>query len=284
MQCDYCGNLQSPGIQFCADCGAELISPEQLALLEQANSSGDFVQRIYKHGSSSLFLAGCIMYTIGSVLGILITLSFATIISIWFVIIPVIAAWKIYTVSTGKASVEGILSSLKMFKVITMIPVVLLWIAVGAMAIVAVAFIFIEPIIFVAFVVAILILLVYIIFYFFALFKIINSIRNGIATGHVAKIEGVGAFTILSFIIIGISLLGNIFVLLGIHMMDMIVENMLYYFEDFVGSELMIDLVSDFGGLAVLSSLIGMVTNIGMLLLIITLRKFAMEVRYNLSF
>jgi len=232
MQCDYCGNLQPPNVQFCADCGAELISPEQLALLEQADSSGDFAQRIHKHGSSTLFWVGCIMYTIGGVLGILTTLSFATIISMWFVIVPVIAVWKIYTTSTGKAPIEGILSSLKMFKVITMIPVVFLWIAVAIIAIAAVAFIFIEPVVFVAFAVAILILLAYIKFYYFALFKIINSIRSGIATGHVARIEGTGAFTVLSFIIIGLGLLGNILGLLGVYTVDAAFENILYSFGD----------------------------------------------------
>jgi len=44
----------------------------------------------------------------------------------------------------------------------------------------------------------------------------------------------------------------------------------------------MMDLVPNLGGLAALTSLIGLVTNVGMLLLIIVLRKFAVEIRYSL--
>jgi len=293
MICKFCGSIQQQDAQFCSGCGAELVKPvtENTAVSEDGNK---FVERMHQYGSSTLFFVGCILFTAGTALGLVTSLRFFNFFSPIFIawsVLPVIGVWIIYSASINPQPQERTLTALTIFKVITMIMIVLTCIGfglaglgglIGLIASVASGEAFIIVTVFIVLAITIAIAALYLRFYLIALNRVITSIRDGIYTGYSREIRGAGSFTVWSYVIIGFSILGSLlsFALFGL---GGFMDEFINYFnqgfaEGFYESAGIVpdfDLASFMPPFGMLSLLVSLASSVGMILLIATLGRFA---------
>jgi len=212
-----------------------------------------------------MFLVGCILYTVGSALATLFSFSVAGIYSFVFVALstavvalPVIGVWKIYRASINRQATDGILGALTLFKISAIITIVLISIALllGLVLVVSIRSefdavdhaiasglgMFFMTFLVMVMVVGVVMFILAIPLYFIPLFRILKSIREGIAHNAVDNLRGVGVFTVVSFILLGFAILGSLF-----------------SFD--------------------ITTPVLLANSVGMLLLIISLRKFANDLR-----
>jgi len=266
------------------------MSPEEAQVLETslASDSGGFLSIIYKHFGSQFFFTGYVFFAIGSLLSI--ALSFAELgtglptvylgVSIFFLVIisafsvvPIIGLWKIYNACNKQDdnSVEGILGGLTLLKIIVMVLNVLMWIITVLFGIAAIVMLFSSVVEFIALAMVTVFMLLIIKFYFFAFFRIVYSVRRGIQTGKLDKVEGAGSYTILSFIAIAFGLLVSVISMVSGPLDDVYRDGIGSEFDEFFAA-----LAPAGFSFAMVSSLL---SSVGLVLLIIVLRKFAAEIR-----
>jgi len=281
MFCDQCGKFQSINAKTCADCGAEMVNSKQAAILEQAKPINQFIEILYEHGSGLLFLFGCILYTSGGVISVfLVPLSFINIISIPLVALPVIGVWMMYITSVRKASTDGVLRALTLFKIPAVVTLVIFCILLGLMAIGMLFSLFSSFLAFLIFGIGGGIFFLIVKFYSLALLNVIKSIRDCIVFERMREITGVKTFVIISYIMIGFELLRNIIGLFWNPPIDAVAQNAAELAGGF--GEMASEAIS-FGGAQGLVALLGLVNSMGMLLLIIALRKFTKDVYDNIT-
>ena len=280
MNCNNCGTFaRDEDAVFCNNCGAELISPEKVLDKEAARISDDsaFLNQIQKHFGSQLFFVGFILFTLGSITSIVITFSPFTVISMWFTVIPMIGLWQIYNACNVSRPIpeamRGILSGVKLLKIIMMIFHVIMWISVVLLAISAIISLFMSIAIFVSIAVVIFFLVLFIKFYYWAFFDIVRSVRKGLNDGCATTIDGAGSFTVLSIIGAAIGILFNAF---SIFFGSVYRAAYVYFGDIFIDIADTVLFGTDMAAISVLGSVL---SGVGLLLLVITLRKFAREVQ-----
>lgn len=281
MFCDKCGKFQSIDVKFCADCGAEIIAPKQAAILEQAKPNNHFLEILYKHGAGTMFLIGCILYTIGSIVSIFLTsLSVINVISIPLVVLPVIGVWLMYITSVKKISSNGVLWALTLFKIPAVITLVAFCILLGLTAIGMLFSLFNSFGAFLIFGIGGGIFFLLVKFYSLALLKIIKSIRNCIVYNPTREIISVGTFVVISCIMIGFDVVLNLIGLFASPAINTVTQNATELAGGF--GEIASDAIP-FIGVHGLGALLRIASAIGMLLLIIALRKFSKDVYDNIT-
>ena len=294
MFCKNCGVRQTSNSQFCSNCNTELVKP-----IAQSNPATDtsntfvetnaFVERIHKYGASSTFFMGAILYTVGSILSLLLSFSFANIFSIALLALPIVGVWMVYNASTKPKVPEATLTALTLFKVATIIGLVSFAIGLGIIIIAAIIIAVIiaigntyAPVL--SIVLGVLVITgatfaLCIAFYYVALLRVFKSIRNGILDNTCRKIRGVTSFSILSYIGIGLGILTNIALFGSRNHVNNFIHDIILGLN--LGPEFydVIDIVEDMAIISPASVLLSLASSIGMLMLIFTLNKFANSIR-----
>jgi len=251
---------------------------------------GGFIGRIRSYGSSNMFLTGCILCSVG-ILGLFFNFSFGTIFTIAIAVLPVIGVWMVYAASKSPVAPVGTFPGLTLFKVSTIIGLVLLCIGLGGVVLGGIALLIggaflneliggsggIMVVIVLALLIIIAIFIVWIKFYYMSLLSVLKSIKDGVMGGSVSEIKGFTPFMILSFISIGFGILGD----LGTMAFSATWNRLI--------SELLWDIPVEFRGIAesflpsisVFPSLFSIAANVGLILLIVTLKQFADSIKHH---
>ena len=189
---------------------------------------GSFVEGLHNHGRSSLFLVGIILFSVGSLINVLISFKPLSIISLLMLALPIIAFWLIFAASNSPKLPEKTLPALTMFKVYIIITMVFMCL-VALLMLIASLGIFVAAgttsnsynpdgagvLMAVGFFVLLLggVLAVFMVIYYRALFRLIGGIRNGITYDTytpLTPLPGVKIFSILAYISVGFTVLSTI--------------------------------------------------------------------------
>ncbi len=153
MVCKNCNTEVQNGEKFCPTCGAFLEQQEQ----QQYNPTGaevppqyqpdyadpqesEFVFGMLKQEcSSKLFLALCILASVGPVMTLL-SMGLSGIISAAIPAILAISCWVMYVSATQNKDITGFINPLKTINVVATVEWVINWVAVGLVGLVAVIF------------------------------------------------------------------------------------------------------------------------------------------------
>jgi len=293
MYCSKCGqNIANNN--FCNVCGehaekstftlnAQYNLPPQAGVNTGPNS---FLERVHNFGRSLQFLIGIILFTIGTMLPIVLTFSVFSIFQILFVALPLVGFWLLYGSSKSGTSAKSTLTSLLLFKINTIIGIVLTSIAafaliiIGSIGIIAVSVNdptmggIVGGLIGVAIFFVLAILVLYIIFYYVPLLRILNGIRDGINFNQFGKIRGVVSLTVFSCIAIGFGVLSVVIMVVFAAGFPQIMQNtmmdlpdyMQWYFDGFNLMHVQATMI--------LTSIIPFITYAGNIICLVVLNKF----------
>ena len=177
----------------------------------------NFTAHLHKHGGSSLFLTGIILFSAGSVFASVFALGVFSVFALAFTALPITGFWLIYAASKTPKMPEKTLPALTLFKIHTIAGMVLIGLAVAAMLALSVIMIvygalnrhatgwvgfnaglsFILGIFFlVASMIIAGIFVLSITFYHVPILKILKGIRHNIIHNTFDRIRGVLPFTV----------------------------------------------------------------------------------------
>jgi len=247
---------------------------------EMHPGAASFTAHLHKHGSSTLFLVGIILFTAGNALTSIIAFSFLSIFQMALLALPIIGFWLIYAASKTPSEPEKTLPALTLFRVHTIISLVLLCIVAGLFALVALILSVALGAEFgggaavgalVLFLIVAGIIALFIVFYFVAILKIIKDIRRNIIENVFKPIRGVTSFTVFTYIMIGFGLLGTIIGFVALGIATSFIDELIWY-----APELMILEPVLYGAMAVnaISVLFSLASSIGVVICVVVLNKF----------
>ena len=301
--CPDCSTIVEPNMAFCGKCGfavddnvssgdrmmGETVAHRQVGYV-QPNTNGiiessGFMELLREYGTGGIFFLGFILYAVGNILSILINFSAFSIFSLGILALPVIGLWMLYNAVKSPYPAAGLLTSMTLFKVAAIIGLVLLCILLGLVALFGLGVIAgfgyfmggeIGLLILLIFGVIVTGFVLWIKFYYIALLNVLKSIREGIMYGGVAEIKGAGSFVVLSFISIGLSIIGNLIMLVVHAAVNAVMQEMLHE----VPRELrgMVSGLLPFGGTGFFVTILSLAGNVGLFLLILVLREFAIRI------
>ena len=247
----------------------------------ETRPTAGFIEYLHRHGGSTLFLTGIILFTVGTALTSIITFSFLSILSMALVALPIIGFWLMYAASKNPSEPEKTLPALTLFKVHTIITLVLVCIGAGLVTIVGIILTVafgaefgggIAVATLIGFLVVAGIFALFIVFYFVAILKILKDIRRNIIENVFKPIRGVTSFTIFTFVMIGLGFIGILIGFVALGFATSIIDELIWYAPEFA----MLDTVI-YGAMAVnaISVISSLVTSIGTVICVIALNKFA---------
>jgi hypothetical protein len=247
-------------------------------------SQNSFTELLRGHASSTVYLTGCILYTVGTLLALLIGFSVTDIISTAIAFLPIFGIWLFFFGS------DNFHTGLTLFKVSAIIGLVLFCITMGVITLAALTF-FIMAIIFrdtfgvsnldlaaTFFVLMTIIALfvVFIKFYFAALLNTLKSIKEGINGKEIHQIKGVVPFMVFSFIGIAFDIIWVLIFYVFGSAIDMFVHSLIELFPADL-HEVLEDIIPPLSD-NIFNLILTVISKIGLVLLLITLRKFALAV------
>lgn len=232
-------------------------------------AAGGFVQQLHMYGRSNLFLAGIILYSVGSALSVLLSFEPAGVLTLILLALPVTALWLIYAASKAPEAPEKTLASLTLFKIVIITLIVAMGLGLLGLLLVILAIIVtvdfftqFESHLLIGLVLIFGIIIPFVIFYCVAGLKIIKGIRNGIIGNSFVKIQSVTPFLVMSYIFIGFEILAQIALLGELNIMP---------------SELM-----EFGGnttmIQIIAMLFSLAATAGWVLILIVIGQFCKNV------
>ena len=303
MFCNKCGTNLPDNAPFCGQCGAQTATTQAppapaypAAYGAAVSTANNFTQRLHSFSASGLFLVGCILYSGGLVLAMIMEFSFLSIIPLAFVALPIIGMWMLYAASKNPSVPEKSLTSLTLFKVIAVISLVLVCIGTGAAVLgmlfaltggaALVDFLGAGESLFAIMVIIFLIitaLLILIIIYYVSLLKVIKSIRHGILYNNIKEIRGVGFFTIFGIILVSMEILGNLATLSAQVTINNFWSDLVWMIRWEFGPEVasIFNDLMPLGGIDPLPIILSIAASLGMLLMLVTLRKFSASIHQN---
>jgi len=297
MICKFCGSVQAQDAQFCTNCGTEMVRPtaNNTATTEEGNK---FVERMHQYGSSTMFFIGAVLLTAGTAIAHIMALRFFnvfSIINIAWDVLPLVGVWMIYRASTDPKPQEGTLSALTIFRVMATILIVLMCIGLGLMGLGAIIGLFasiagggsgIGLLLLILFGVFIALFALYLRFYLIAMRRAVESIREGIYTGYSREIRGASSFVPWSYVMIGFGIFFSLIAVALFGTNNAIMNEFTYYFNQGFnesmfeqGFDMVIDISDSMPRFGMLNLLLSLASSVGMLLLIMTLGKFAESLR-----
>ncbi|MCL2411048.1 MAG: zinc ribbon domain-containing protein [Treponema sp.] len=217
MYCVECGNKMVG--KFCAECGRGIqnnniqqsqnyTSYKKPAVTHYA--PGSYIEKLHSVGSSTLFLVGIILYSVGSIFMTFTALNILTILSMLIIALPITGFWLIFAASKAPKEPEKTFPALTLFKIYIFIIfiascliVLSLFIALVTVADTAVN---IVPGLFLLLLLGGSILAFSIIYFRLSL-SLVSNIWNNIIANLFKPFENIKIFSILTYIGLGISFL-----------------------------------------------------------------------------
>ncbi|MDR2570185.1 MAG: hypothetical protein LBD23_07790 [Oscillospiraceae bacterium] len=244
-------------------------------------STGSFAERLHSFGSSTLFLIGIILFSVGALLNVFASFSVMSVFTLILYALPITGFWLIYASSKTPRLPEKVLPSLTLFKVSVIIELTVMCLV--SLAFVIVFFILVRNAtgltglaIFILFVSCVLV--VYIYFYYRAILNILKDIKTGINSNCMTPLRDVKLFTIITYITVGFSALFSLVTIVAITFIRNMVGDLLQMLQ-FVG----MDFVSDFLYAEQLASFFSLMRYAGIIVCLIVLNRFNNSLRYGVS-
>ena len=190
--------------------------------MPETHTAPSFISHLHKYGKSRMFLAGIILFTIGTVVSTLVTWTLLAFIPLALAALPITGFWFIYAESKNPQNSEKTLKALMLFKVHTIITLVLLCLFAALMLALLLFTSFLSTEVDAELMLSIipslfflLIMLSLIPLYYVPILNIIKSIRQNIIDNAFNHIHGVLPFTVLTFIYVGLTVLVTALMLVG---------------------------------------------------------------------
>ena len=255
MYCNNCGTIADSGSKFCNNCGETLAVSEQNPTppQDQYNPShpvpnslqhepsypmpsphpvhsygptgfnvdigpGSFAERLHSFGRSRGFLIGALLFTVGTAVNILRTFTVFSVFVIALVSLSIIGVWMIYAASSRPKLPEKTLTALTLFKISTIIQLVLFCLALaGVLILFAVLGIVValeEPALVVFIIIGAVFVIgifaAYIVFYYVSILRILSGIRNGIVNNVFTPIKGIVPLMVVVIVMTALNIIFNL--------------------------------------------------------------------------
>lgn len=248
-------------------------------------SSPNFIEHLHKHGKSGLFLTGIIFFTIGNAFLPLMFYGLALFIPLFFAALPIVGFWLIYAASKKPQKPEKTLAALTLFKIHTIINLVMLCLGVlTTLGVSLVIFFFSDHLgiefapIFTALLISMLIILLFIPLYYVPILKILESIKRNIVNNTFNRIRGATTFTIVTFAAATLGLVGIIVAFMSMGAVLAYMDDIMWWLmQELPGADMdgLMALIGVFMASFGLALIIALVNMVGVILCVITLNKLA---------
>ena len=205
------------GKRTCVACGT-WNSPRELDVQKPADASSPnqdlsyYAKNIKRLVLSIPFILGCLLITAGNIGSAFSDFSWLNLLDLAFAVVHIIALWLIvFEACSSKQSYSKTLVALSMFKVSAVLSLVLFSIVFGLLAL-AMLFAIFRGITFL-FIIAIIGGIGYVLikYYFLALLSVLKGIRLRIITNKFVPLDGLDSFLLISYILIGLSIILELF-------------------------------------------------------------------------
>jgi hypothetical protein len=202
---------------------------------------GSFTEMLHSFGSTTLFMVAIILFSAGGILDIFMSFNIFSIFSLGLLALPVTGFWLIFAASKQPKLPEKTITSLKLFKVSIIIELV--FICLAALIVIVAAIIIIGAAshlgggVMAIGIIALLIaggMVTFIIIYFKAVLQMLAGISRGITYNTFNPLPGIKVFTILTYIMVGFSVLGAITTIIAVSAAATFVNQILWQLPDYV--------------------------------------------------
>jgi uncharacterized membrane protein len=302
MFCTNCGAKNDAGTRFCVNCGTAVEAATgagaSVGTAVASVPAGSFPERFRQYFSSNLIFVGLILLTIGTTLPLFVNFGFGGIIGFALAVLPIVGYWLIYFAAKQPPTTpDNTSTGITLIKISAVIGLVVFCILLGAVSILMIIVLIgggmlvdflgggggILFALFLVFAIYVALSILWIKFYYIAFFNVLRSIREGLNTGYVSELKGAGSYTILSFVMLGLALLGNLISIATVNAANNFVGN----FRSELFSELpaefhgIIDIAVPFGGFSAWPMVWAMLSSVGMILVVVAIRQLADSLRDN---
>ena len=269
--------------------------PEASYQPHMPSGSGSFIQYLHTQGRSGLFLTGIILFTAGTVFSQVASFSAFSIITLLFTALPIIGLWLIFAASKNPTLPEKTLTALTLFKIYIIITLVLISLVL-LLSIIAIVFSFIlaaeffnsSPMIAHLLIVPLfitLILTAFVFIYYIAALRILKSIKENIIHNTMNPLRGVLPFSIVAIIMASLSILfslgGLAFIGAAGSFIDYLTNELMHVIStqqalQYSGIHYEIsNIIFDIVPTLTMALLFGILTQVGTILLVVSLNKLA---------
>ena len=330
MICNKCGTSSDGSTRYCVKCGATTAPQDQpqhsnytppqpppshqpalspygspqpgnhFPVNNINNGQGSYAERLHSFGRSSAFLIGVILFSAGGILSILLSFSgFNAFLAIYYVYLlimlslPIIGGFLIYAASVAPRLPDKILPALTMYKVATIISMVLYCIGMGILIIVlliaAIVGFVLEAmagaIMLIVVFIVIVFFVLYLVLYYVSILRIINGVRGGLITNKFAPLRGVVPLMVVVIITAVFSFIGSIISIGVSGFFYELMDHAFYLFD-------LADYLTDFSiyiptpnvGVMVITMLLNMASYIGVIICLSVVSKFSNSMKFGGSY
>jgi hypothetical protein len=295
MFCTNCGTKNENTANFCTSCGTQQTPTTAPVVSTATQSATGFTALLHKHVAGGPYFIGLVLLSVGTVIPMLSAFSFFGLIGYAIGLLPIIGYWFIFYAAQSPQVPDRSLTGLTLWKVSAVIALVLFCIVFGVVTILALLALLgggiaveffggggaVLVVVLVLYLIYAAVSIAWIKFFYIAMLNVVRSIREGVITGSCAEIKGVGSYTILSFIFLGFSLLGNLISLTTINAANAFIGGFRNDLLREIPSEFR-GIVGDFipfGTISILPILFSIAASLGTILILVTWRKLAEDVR-----
>ena len=225
-------------------------------------------------------MVAIILFSAGGVLEIFMNFSVFSIFSLGFLALPVAGFWMIFVASKQPKLPEKTVTSLKLFRVTIIIDLV--FICLAALIIVIAAIIIFGATGYLgggAMAVGLIALLVaggmvvFIIIYFKAVLQMLAGISHGVTYNTFNPLPGIKTFTILTYIMVGFSVLGALTSIIAVSAASSFVYSIMWTLPDFM-SDMVLGSIFPGSGTLAFQTMCTLMTAAGTVMCIIVLNQF----------
>jgi len=255
---------------------------------------GSYAERLHSFGKSPMFLLGAVLFIVGGGLGALINFTVFSIFNLALVALPIIGLLLVYIASKTPQLPEKSLTGLTLFKVSTIIEMVifclvialvLIGVIIGVILGFAVGDTVIAVFIFIVAAVTVGILALFLFLYYVSILRIIGGIKTGLTTNVFTPLKGVMPLLVMLIIMAVFSFIGTLTLIgwAGAGSLDILMDDIFYFADVPWEVRSMFDGIGLFAnmGTLVLSSVLGVMRTIGAIICVIVVYQFNRSIVYG---
>ena len=300
MQCKECGANADGTSKFCNYCGA-VLPPQQAGNrppqpyrvphnhsqylspgMTVSHEPGSYASRLHSYGRSPMFLVGMLLFIIGNVAGALLNFSIFNIFSLGLIALPVIGLILAYTASTNPCLPEKTLTALTLFKVSTIIELVLYCLLMAAVVIIAILVIVISAVahdpaivaitfVSVAFIVGIMVL--FLIVYYVPLLCLIAGIKRGLISNVFEPLKGVTRVLVALIVLCVFMVISNAIAFAGSAIIDTLLLDAAIMAPEFADILKSLSMITDVGTIT-MTLIFSLMRSAGAITCVLVVRQF----------
>ena len=235
---------------------------------------------LHSFAGTTMFMVAIIMFSAGGLLNIFMNFNIWSIFSLGILALPVTGFWMMFVASKQPRLPEKSITALKLFKASIIIDLVVTSLA-GLICVIVAILIF-SAASYIgggAMAIGLVVLLIaggmvtFIIIYFKAVLQMLAGIGNGFTYNSFNPLPGIKTFTILTYIMVGFSVLGAISTVIAVTAATAFLNNILWSLPDFISGAVR-DMLLPSSGVLAFQTLCTLLTAAGTVMCIIVLNQF----------